>query len=159
MRQLQTTEVEGDAAGWQKDDRSPGDTSSGWPLQPSLQVEHLHMNTKVDAVPPVQTTLITSTQTSIIRGCKCFLKLAYSKCNVLTKMSTTKHDASSSLPSSSDAHMLRLWCFTCRTCGFRAFSRFSPCVWNGLPLNMGHSAALSFFRNRCKTFLFSECFS
>ena len=128
MRQLQTTEVEGNAAGWQKDDGSPGDTSSGRPLQPGLQVEHLRMNTKVDAVPPVQTTPITSTQTSIIRGCKCFLELAYSKCNVLTKMSTTKHDASSSLPSSLDAHMLRLWCFTCGTHGFRVFSRFSPSV-------------------------------
>ena len=158
MRQLQTTEVEGDAAGWQKDDRSPGDTSSGRPLQPGLQVEHLHTNTKGNAVPPVQTTLIASTQTSIIRGRKRFLELAYSKCNVLRKMSTTKHDASSSLPSSSDKHMLRLWCFTCATRGFRAFSHFSPSVWNGLPWNTGHSAALSSF-SRLKTFLFSERFS
>ena len=63
------------------------------------------------------------------------------------------------LRSLSDTRMLKLQRFNCKTHGFRTFSHFGPHIWNNLPQDIRHSATLSSFKSKLKTFLFSEYFS
>ena len=56
-------------------------------------------------------------------------------------------------------HMLKLQRFNGKTHGFRTFSHFGPHIWNNFPQDIRHSATLSSFKSKLKTFLFSECFS
>ena len=60
--------------------------------------------------------------------------------------------------SSSDTRMLKLQRFNRKTHGFRTFSHFVPHIRNNLPQDR-HSATLSSFKSKLKTFLFSEYFS
>ena len=46
-----------------------------------------------------------------------------------------------------------------KTHGFRTFSHFGRHIWNNLPQDVRHSATLSSFESKLKTFLFSEYFS
>ena len=47
-------------------------------------------------------------------------------------------------------------CFNHKTHGFRTFSHFGPHSWNNLPQDIRHSATLSSFKSKLKTFFFSE---
>ena len=57
--------------------------------------------------------------------------------------------------SSSDTRMLKLQRFNRKTHGFRTFSHFGPHIWNNFPQDIRHSATLSSFNSKLKTFLFS----
>ena len=46
--------------------------------------------------------------------------------------------------------------FNRKTHGFRSFSYFGPHIWNNLPQDVRHSTTPPSFRNKLKTFLFSE---
>ena len=65
---------------------------------------------------------------------------------------------SRSLRSSSDTCILKLRRFSRKTRGFRSFSYFGPHIWNNLPQNVRRSTTLSSFKNKLKTYLFSEQF-
>ena len=55
---------------------------------------------------------------------------------------------------SSDTRMLKLQRFNRKTHGFRTFSHFGPSIWNNLPPpDIRHSATLSSFKSKLKTFL------
>ena len=68
------------------------------------------------------------------------------------------YSPSRSLRSSSDTRMLKLQRFNRKTHGFPTFSHFGPHIWNNLPQDSRHSAALSSFKSKLKTFLFSDDF-
>ena len=61
--------------------------------------------------------------------------------------------------SSSDTRMLKLQHCNHKTHGFRTFSCFGPHIGNNLPQDIRHSATLSSFKSKLKTFLYSEYFS
>ena len=63
------------------------------------------------------------------------------------------------LRSSSDTRMLKLQRFNRKTHDFRTFSHFGPNILNNLPQDIRHSATISSFKSKIKTFLLSEYFS
>ena len=63
------------------------------------------------------------------------------------------------LHSSSDARTLKLGRFNRKTHDLRSFSYFGPHIWNNLPKDVRHSNSLPSFKNKVKTFLFSEHFN
>ena len=66
---------------------------------------------------------------------------------------------SRALCSSSDTRMLKIQQYKRKTHGFHAFSCFGPHKWNSLPQDLRHCSALSSFKSKLKTFLFSQYFS
>ena len=62
------------------------------------------------------------------------------------------------LYSSSDTRMLKIQQCECKTHGFRTFSCFGPHIWNSLPQDLRHCSALSSFKAKLETFLFSLYF-
>ena len=65
---------------------------------------------------------------------------------------------SRTLRSSSDIRMLEIQQYKRRTRGFRSFSCFGPHIWNSLTQDLRHCSALSSFKAKLKTFLFSQYF-
>ena len=60
---------------------------------------------------------------------------------------------------SSDTRILKLQHFNCKTHDIlHSFSYFGPHIWNNLPQDVRHSHSLPSFKNKLKTFLFSERF-
>ena len=49
--------------------------------------------------------------------------------------------------------------YSCKTQGFRSFFYFGPHIWNNLPQDVRYSDSLPSFKNKLKTFLFSEHFN
>ena len=62
------------------------------------------------------------------------------------------------LRSSSDTRMLEIQQYKRKTHGFCIFSCFGPHIWNSLPQDLRHCSALSSFKVKLKTFLFSQYF-
>ena len=65
---------------------------------------------------------------------------------------------SCTLCSSSDTRMLEIQQYKHKTHGFRTFSCFGPHIWNSLRQDLRHCSALSSFKAKLKTFLFSQYF-
>ena len=61
--------------------------------------------------------------------------------------------------SSPDTRMLKLQHCNHKTHGFCTFSHFGPHIRNNLPQDIRHSATLSSFKSKLRTFLYSEYFS
>ena len=90
-------------------------------------------------------------------ACICYNAITGSAPSYLSEL-LHLYSPSSSLRSSSDTRMLKLQRFNRKTHGFRTFSHFGPHIWNNLPQDIRHSATLSSFKSKLKTFLFSEYF-
>ena len=58
--------------------------------------------------------------------------------------------------SSSDTRILKIEQYKRKTHGFRTVSCFGPHILNSLPQDLRHCAALSSFKAKLKTFLFSQ---
>ena len=65
---------------------------------------------------------------------------------------------SRTLRSSPDTRMLGIQQYKRKTQGFRTFSCFGPHIWNSLPQDLRHCSTLSSFKDKLKTFLFSQYF-
>ena len=59
---------------------------------------------------------------------------------------------------SSDTCMLEIQQCKRKAHGFRTFACFGPLIWNSLPQDLRHCPALSSFKAKLKTFLFSQYF-
>ena len=124
-------------------------TAAHTPYSQSTAPSELHTS-------PSATPLALNFLMNKIQNCfMCYNAITYS---TLSYLSELLHlcSPSHSLCSSSDTHMLKLQCFNCRTHGFHTFSHFSPHIWNNLPQYIRHSATLSSFKSKLKTFHFSE---
>ena len=91
-------------------------------------------------------------------ACMCYNAITGSTPSYLSEL-LHLYISSRSLRFSSDTHMLKLQHFNRKTCGFCTFSHFSRHMWNNLPQDTRHSATVSSFKSKLKTFLFSEYFS
>ena len=65
---------------------------------------------------------------------------------------------SCTLCSSSDTCMLKIQQYKHKSHGFCAFSCFGLHMWNSLPQDLRHCSTLSSFKDKLKTFLFSQYF-
>ena len=91
-------------------------------------------------------------------ACMCYNAITGSAPSYLSEL-LHLYSPSGSLRSSSDTRMRKLQCFNRKTHSFRTFSHFGPHICNNLPQDIRHSATLSSFKSKLKTFLFSEYFS
>ena len=85
--------------------------------------------------------------------CRCYNDITASAPFYLSEL-LHLYSPSRSLRSSSDTRMLKLQRLKSKTHGFRTFSHFGPHIWNSLLQDIRHSATLSSFRSKLKTFLF-----
>ena len=69
------------------------------------------------------------------------------------------YSPSRSLRSSPDTRITKLRRFNRKTHGFHSLSYFGPHIWSNLPQDVRHSATLPSFKNKLKTFVFSEHFN
>ena len=46
-----------------------------------------------------------------------------------------------------------------KTFGHRSFSVSGPRIWNGLPVDLGHSGTVDSFKAKLKTYLFHKCYT
>ena len=94
---------------------------------------------------------------SVLRNkvaCMCFSAISGSGPAYLSELLHV-YTPSHTLCSSSDTRMLEIQQYKHKTHGFRAFSGFGPHIWNSLPQDCSF---LSSFKDKLKTFLFSQYF-
>ena len=91
-------------------------------------------------------------------ACMCYNSITSSAPSYLSEL-LQLYSPSRSLRSSSDTQILKLRRFDRETHGFRSFFYFGPHIWNNLPQVVRHSNSHPSFKNKLKTFLFSEHFN
>ena len=91
-------------------------------------------------------------------ACMCYNSITGSAPSYLSEL-LQLYSPSRSLRSSPDTRILKLRHSSRRTHGFPPSSCFGPHMWNNLPQDVRHSTTLPSFKNKLKTFLFSEHFN
>ena len=91
-------------------------------------------------------------------ACMCYNSITGSAPSYLSEL-LQLYIPSRSLLSSSDTHILKLRRFNRKTHGFLSFSYFGPHIWNNLTQYVRHTNSPPSFKNKLRTFLFSEHFN